>query len=74
MKRHFKSIYPLNIIINEEPARRDTKEGMIDAFAEMMIMSECDLIYGSYASTYSKVAANYGNKPLIILRKESVKF
>lgn len=66
-KAYLSSKFPQNIIINPRETRRDTKEGMIDAAAEMLIMSECKIIYGSFWSSFSEIAALYGSKELVVI-------
>lgn len=60
--------YPSHIIYNPTQASRKTPEGMIDAAAELYIMSQCPVIYGSYWSSFSEIAAMYGNKRLIVVK------
>lgn len=67
-KQILSSRYKNNIIINKREARRDTTPGMIDAAAELLIMSECEKIYGSYWSSFSEIAAIYGGKELIVVK------
>lgn len=61
--------YPLNVFYNEVAADRKSRNGMIDAAAEMLILSRTDAIFGSYWSSYSEMAALLGNTPLTICRK-----
>lgn len=61
--------YPGKIITNHRKADRTTVEGIIDAVAEMYIMSGCRRIYGSYWSSYSQMSALIGNRQLITLTK-----
>lgn len=68
-KKILSTKYPSNIIFNPREARRDTTQGIIDAAAGLLIMSECPVIYGSYWSSYSEIAALYGNTQLIVLRR-----
>lgn len=68
-KASLSSKFPNNIIINPRETRRDTKEGMIDAAAEMLIMSECKTIYGSFWSSFSEIAAFYGGKELVVIKE-----
>lgn len=42
---------------------RTTAEGMQMALAEMLVLSQCKKIYGSYWSSYSEAAAMLGNVP-----------
>ena len=66
-KCYLSSQYPNNIITNPREARRDTKDGMIDAAAEMLIMSKCKIIFGSYWSSFSELAAMYGECELKVV-------
>lgn len=69
VKRRLKDKYGKIIVSNPKEARRDTLEGMVDAFAEMEIMSKCERIYGSYWSSFSEIAAMMGNSDLIVLKE-----
>ena len=70
IKKYFFQKYPLNIIYNPNNVTRNTLEGMIDAAAEFCIMAECPIIYGSYWSSFSEIAALYGNTRLIVVSKD----
>lgn len=70
VKHYFKERFPNNIIYNHKDARRDCRDGIIDAVAEMFIMAESKKIYGSYSSTFSLMAALLGNVPLVVLQKQ----
>lgn len=48
---------------------RDKKQGIIDAMIDMEALSRCKKIYGSYGSTFSRVASYKGSIPLIIVEK-----
>jgi hypothetical protein len=52
------------IYCNCNSAQRTSRNGMIDGFAEMCILSKTDHIIGSYYSSYSEAAAMLGNIPL----------
>lgn len=64
----FKEKYKDRVIITPYAAARDTKDGMIWAFAEMIALSKTKAIYGSYYSSYSEAAAKLGNVKLIQLK------
>ena len=68
IKHHLYEKFPNNIIFNSRAADRRSEEGMLDAASEMCIMSECDIIYGSYWSSFSEIAASYGNTQLIVVK------
>ena len=50
--------------------RRDDPSGIEDAFAEMITLSKCRLILGSYGSTFSYIASLIGDNELRILKKD----
>lgn len=56
------------VTCNSRPADRISREGMIDAAAEMLILSRTGRIYGSFWSSYSEAAAMIGNIPLEVLK------
>ena len=68
VKRHFLEKFGSNILINPTPASRKTREGIIDAMAEMLILADSPRIYGSFWSSYSEIAALMGDSELIILK------
>jgi len=51
------------ILINRRPADRTTLSGIEDAMAEMIVLSKCERIYGSFWSSFSEAAAILGNRP-----------
>ena len=57
-----------HIIFNPAPASRITKEGMVDAAAELYILSRSRHIYGSYWSSFSEIAALMGGAELTVVR------
>ena len=46
---------------------RKTEAGMKDAYVDMLYLSRCEKIYGSYQSTFSNMAAVIGRKECIVL-------
>lgn len=46
---------------------RKTENGMKDAYIDMLCLSRCGKIYGSYQSTFSNMAAVIGRKECIVL-------
>lgn len=51
---------------------RDSEQGIIDAYTEMLCLSRCQKIIGSFNSTFSSMAATIGNIPLeVMVKKES---
>lgn len=51
---------------------RTTQAGMQDAFVDMLCLSKCERIYGSYGSTFSKMASIIGDIPLEIIKKQEL--
>lgn len=51
---------------NKKFSRSDA-QGMLDGLIDMLALSRCGCIYGSYGSTFSRMAAYLGDKELIIL-------
>ncbi len=48
---------------------RNSKEGLEDAFIEMLSLSRCRKIIGSYNSTFSLIPSYIGNIPLEVVKK-----
>lgn len=59
-------IFGANIISNNFCLYRDTEMGMINAIYDFVSLSQCKKIIGSNASSFSELAARYGNIPLIL--------
>jgi hypothetical protein len=47
---------------------RDSEKGIEDALIDLFTLSKSNIIYGSFASTFSSFASNYGNIPLVVLK------
>lgn len=50
---------------------RNSADGMKDAFVEMLCLSKCERIFGSYESTYPRMAALIGKKEYKEVRRDS---
>lgn len=57
------------VIYNGATASRSTPQGMIDAMAEIVIMSRCEHIYGSSGSSFPELASWLGDTPLTYVKK-----
>lgn len=68
VKKKFSREFP-NVITSSQPATRKTVSGMLEAAAEMWMLSRCHIIIGSAASTYNVMASRIGDKPLIIVER-----
>jgi hypothetical protein len=53
------------IITNKFLLNRNSKNGMIHALTDFLKLSQCSKVIGSTYSSYSTMAAAYGNKPFI---------
>ena len=60
-----KLIFPQSDVID-----RDSKEGIEEAFVEMIALSKCRKILGSYNSTFSLLPSYIGNIPLETVRRK----
>lgn len=49
---------------------RRTEEGMVQGVADFFALTKCKEIWGSYASSFSEIAARYGKADLVVLQKE----
>lgn len=59
------------LIFNEKGIiDRDSKEGIEDAFVEMLALSRCKKILGSYNSTFSLLPSYIGNIPLEVIAQK----
>lgn len=64
-------IPPEKLIFNESGIiDRNSKEGLKDAYIEMLSLSKCSQIFGSYNSTFSLLPSYIGNIPLIVVQKD----
>ena len=71
-KMKLKGLFGDKIITLENDANRDTKEGIIDAFTEILILSCTKKIYGSAQSSFSELAHSLSGNEFEILKKEQV--
>ena len=64
VKEKFRALFPGRIICSDAPACRSSREGIIEAWAEMLALSRMDCILGSFYSSFSEMAAMIGSIPL----------
>ena len=64
VKRHLTDRFPDAVLTAPLSADRTSLHGIIDAFTEMLVLSRCRLILGSWWNSYSEAAALIGNTPL----------
>ena len=78
MLRHFENKYGNRIITHEqkkfnhphmaESGHNKSIQSTVDAFIDLMLLSKCDTIVGTYASTFAEVAWWLGDtKPKVII-------
>jgi hypothetical protein len=58
------------IIYIQKNLSRNSAQGIKDAFFDIGVLSRCKKILGSYWSSFSYIASQYGNNPLEIVIKE----
>lgn len=63
-------IFPGRIIVNPQKIwGRDSNDGMKSGIVDLLCLSSCKYIIGSYGSAFSAFAARYGRKKLEICKK-----
>lgn len=67
VKEELRMQFGCNIISSPMKATRNSMDGVKEALVEMLCLSLCSKIYGSYWSSYSEAAALLGNVPLVQL-------
>lgn len=66
-----KEIFPGKVLTYQGKALdRNSVEGIQDAYTEMLCLSSCEKIYGSFHSTFSLLASQLGGIPLEVLTKK----
>lgn len=68
VKKKFSREFP-NVITSAQPATRSTVSGMLEATAEMWMLSRCNIIIGSAASAFNVMASRIGDRPLITVER-----
>lgn len=69
-KKYLTDKFGRNIILcSDKTAVRNTKEGIKEALVELLTLSRCKKIYGSYWSSFSEAAAILGDTKLLTLCK-----
>ncbi|NEX21220.1 hypothetical protein G3480_12995 [Thiorhodococcus mannitoliphagus] len=62
----------MGIVYRKSEIRRDTREGIEDALADLLLLAKCDLLVVSASSTYSELAWWLGgHKPVIVANKKN---
>lgn len=68
VKHIFKEKFP-DIVTNPKKAERNSKERIIDGLLYMYLLSKCNIIYGSFYSSFSGFDQTIGNNKLVIIKK-----
>jgi hypothetical protein len=68
VKREMREAFGHRIITSATPASRDNIGGLRDGLVDMYTLSHTALIYGSWFSSFSEMAAKIGGKKLVVLR------
>lgn len=63
----FRARYGDRILTYSKNKSRDTREGIRSAVMDMLLLSRSSRVYGSFKSTFSSFAADYGQIPLTVL-------
>lgn len=70
VEEELRRVFPNRIHTYEDKIwGRESKNGMESAIVDCLCLSRCEYILGSYQSVFSKFAALYGNKELIVCKK-----
>ena len=69
VKAEMRQRYGSKIVTYDCNLKRDSKQGIIDAFIDLYMLGSCERIIGSSGSTFSKVAAMLNNIPIQIIEK-----
>jgi len=68
VKRELQSIFGERVMFPANSLSRMTRLGMQDALLDFLAFSSCSKILGSYDSSFSEMAAVYGNVPLFVIK------
>ena len=69
VKESFKERYGRRLFYSPAVADRNSSKGIGEAIVEMFTLSKMRKIYGSFGSSFSELAAQFGDIPLTILKK-----
>lgn len=70
-EKELKTIFGDRIItFSDKCLKRDTVQGIKDAYVEMLCLAAGSKIFGSFNSTFSLMSAKFGNIPLIVVKAE----
>lgn len=67
-ERRLLDAYPQSVIVNSSKQfTRRSADGIIDAYVDILCLSRCARIIGSYGSSFSQIASKLTNTPLQIM-------
>ena len=69
VKQSFKERYGNRLFYSSAVSDRNSSKGIGEAIVEMFTLSKMRKIYGSFGSSFSELAAQFGDIPLTILKK-----
>lgn len=69
-KQILRKRYGNRLLTLDAPVKRDNEAGMTDAVVDLYTLAETERIIGSYASSFSELAAQLKGKPLIIAKDD----
>ena len=70
VKEKFGLIYPNNLVFLQHELNRNSCDGIRNALVDLFSLSLCGIIYGSYWSSFSTLAAVIGGSELKILKSD----
>jgi len=62
----------LNVVVSGLSTGRNSATTLLNDLAEMLLLSRCSMILGSYGSSFGRFAALYGGTPLRIISRRPV--
>lgn len=70
VKQEMRSVFGDRLITTADTASRNSTDGIIGGLVDMYTLSRVVRIYGSVGSTFSKMAADIGDCPLVYMEKK----
>ncbi len=72
VKEEIGSRFGSKVVMMERPACRNSREGIIDGFAELQILSRTDKIYASSKSSFSELAHFFSGNDFEVVTNENI--
>lgn len=70
VKNSLKNQFRERVIVSDKATDRDSVEGIEEALTEIIVLSRCSKVYGSYWSSFSEAAAMLGDTTLVQLKSD----